>query len=390
MIKLLWFGFIIMLVLAGCGWDGTPTRQNDFIPLTSIEITAESPVIAANTSTNLSVKGNFSGQFTRDVTGQVAWSSNSPTVANFSSVAAPSRVTGFSAGTAVLTATVNGISSNFNLTVSSASISSLTITPVTPTVAKGLSTQFTAKGTFSDSTVQDLTADASWVSSSPSVATISDAAANKGFAQALTEGASTVSVSFGGANDSTLLTVTAPVPLSIAIAPTSANLTVGASQSFTVTASLSDGTTQDVTAGSEWASSNTAIATVGNTAADKGSVKAVSVGVATVTAVYGTLPAVKATVTVISKVLESLELNHVGVFTFSSAAAAVFTATAHFTDGTSQVVTSETVWTISNTSPIVASLDANQPGSVLPGVSGSAILTASYGGLTQTVTIFVP
>jgi hypothetical protein len=274
------------------------------------------------------------------------------------------------------------------LTVSPATITTLTITPVAPAIAKGLKTQFTASGTFSDSTNQDLTHDVVWASSAPNVATVSNAANSKGLADALAVGAATISATFDGFSGTTLLTVTAPVPQSVAITPTSESLSVGDSKDFVVTASLSDGTLQNVTANSNWTSSNTAVATVGNSAADKGSVKAVSTGTATISAVYGSLPAVTATVTVVARTVESLALNAL-TYTFASFAdLADFTATANYNDGTKQDVTSSTIWTIDN--PNVASLNANQPGQVKPVASGTTTLTATFGGKTQTATIIVP
>src|SRR5512138_11418 len=111
MTNLLRSGFIMMVLLSGCGSNGTPTRNNDFTPLTSIQISAATPTIAAHTSTRLSATGNYSGLFTRDITDKVVWSSGSPNVAGFVTASSPNRVTGHIPGTAILTATVGNVSS---------------------------------------------------------------------------------------------------------------------------------------------------------------------------------------------------------------------------------------------------------------------------------------
>ena len=67
--------------------------------------------------------------------------------------------------------------------------------------------QFIATGTFSDNTMQDLTAQASWSSSSQSVATISNAAGSNGLVTSLAPGTTTIAATWGGASGSTLLTV---------------------------------------------------------------------------------------------------------------------------------------------------------------------------------------
>lgn len=388
MFNLICSGLLMIALLSGCGWDGTPTRHNDLSPPTSIEIVADSATIAVNTSTRLTVKGNYSNQYTLDITDQAVWTSETPGVASFSSAASPNQVFARAPGTAILTATVRGVSASFLLTVSQATISSLTVSPAAPSIASGLNTQFSVIGTFSDSSTQNLTDDVVWVSSAPGVASVSNAAGSKGRAQGLAVGTATISASFGGVSDNALLTVTAPVAQSLAIAPASVNLTVGESKNLVATATFSDGTTQNVTATTVWTSGAAAIATVGDSAADKGKVTGVANGSATITALYGGLPAASATVTVADKVLESLALNAV-THTFSSITeVADFTATANYTDKTSEDVTAKATWAVDNSG--IAALVSGNPGQVKPVTSGTTILRATYRGMTQAATLIVP
>jgi Bacterial Ig-like domain (group 2)/Galactose oxidase, central domain/IPT/TIG domain len=71
--------------------------------------------------------------------------------------------------------------------------------------------QYTATGNYSNGTQQNLTASATWTSSSPSVATISAT----GLATAVAPGQTTIQATAGGINGSTLLTVTGPVFLQV-------------------------------------------------------------------------------------------------------------------------------------------------------------------------------
>lgn len=84
---------------------------------------------------------------------------------------------------------------------------------------------------------------------------------------------------FGAACSNSPTTATATV-LSIAVAGSAPVL--GASSQFTATATMSDGTTKDVTTLATWQSSNTADATVSSS----GMVSAVAGGSVTVTASY--------------------------------------------------------------------------------------------------------
>ena len=57
---------------------------------------------------------------------------------------------------------------------------SLALTPLNPSLPRGTVQQFTATGTYSDGSTQDLTTSVSWTSSDTSVATISNAAGSNG------------------------------------------------------------------------------------------------------------------------------------------------------------------------------------------------------------------
>jgi hypothetical protein len=88
---------------------------------------------------------------------------------------------------------------------------SITVTPAHPTISPGGAQQFTATGTYSDSSTQNLTSQVTWNSSNPSAATIN---AN-GLATGVAAGTTTISATLGGVSGNTLLTVQA-APLIIA------------------------------------------------------------------------------------------------------------------------------------------------------------------------------
>ena len=58
------------------------------------------------------------------------------------------------------------------LTVTAAALKSIAVTPANPSVSKGLTQQFTATGTFTDDSTQDLTSQVTWASATTAVATI--------------------------------------------------------------------------------------------------------------------------------------------------------------------------------------------------------------------------
>ena len=92
---------------------------------------------------------------------------------------------------------------------------SITVTPANPTIAVGTTVQFSALGTFSDSTTQDLTTTVTWGSTNTSVATISNVAGSNGKATPVAAGSTDIVATLqitepapGSISGSTTLTVT--------------------------------------------------------------------------------------------------------------------------------------------------------------------------------------
>lgn len=88
---------------------------------------------------------------------------------------------------------------------SAATLSSVAVTPDQPTVAVNATKQFTATGTYSDATTQDISTAVTWSSSDVAVATLDET----GLAMAITAGTATMTATSGDISGSTLLTVTA-------------------------------------------------------------------------------------------------------------------------------------------------------------------------------------
>jgi Bacterial Ig-like domain (group 2) len=396
MTNLLRSGFLILLLLSGCGYNGTPTRHNDFIPLTSIEIVAAPSKIAQKTSTRLTVNGNFSGLFTRDITDQVTWLSDSTNIAEFVTTAQPIRVTGKIPGTATLTATVGSISSTFKLTVSNAAISTMTITPVAPSIAKGLTTQFAVSGLFSDSTTQDLTFDATWTSDAPAFATVSNDPANKGFARAVEVGSANISAAFDntGVNvsDTTLLTVSGPTLQSIAVTPANPSVLSLSSTSFKAIGSYSDGTQSEITTQVAWSSDRIDLATIA-----AGTATTLAQGTTLITASQGAVNG-STNLKVTGGTLSSIVISEANIpplngnITMLEGTESRITATGTFGNGISRDITDAVVWSVSSqnlatVTPPVGKLAFLNAGAV----AGTTTLTASAlsGKVTSTTNLTI-
>ena len=253
---------------------------------------------------------------------------------------------------------------------------SIAVTAVNSSIAVGVTDQFTATGTYSNGTTQNLTSSVTWSSSSTAVATISSA----GLATGVAAGSATIKATSGTISGSTGLTVTAPVTLvSIAVAPASASVTVSGTQQYTATGTYSDGTTQNLTSSVTWSSSSTAVATISSTGIATGVVP----GGATIKATSGTITgSTSLTVSASTVTLVSIEITpanaHVAV-----GASLQLTATGTNSNGTTQNLTSSVTWSSSSTA--VATISS---AGVATGVAaGSATIKASLGLVSNSTTV---
>jgi hypothetical protein len=152
--------------------------------------------------------GAFSDGTTQDVTESATWTTSASQVVTVSSAAGTKGlVTALAPGTAAVSASFSGVTSNAAaITVTAAALVSISVTPSNPTVVVGFGVQFFATGAFSDNTTQDLTNAVTW-SSSSGIALISDATGSKGQAATSGTGTVTITASFGGVSGSTTLTI---------------------------------------------------------------------------------------------------------------------------------------------------------------------------------------
>jgi glucose/arabinose dehydrogenase len=113
---------------------------------------------------------------------------------------------------------------------SGATLASIAVTPVNPSITAGTTQQFTATGTYSDGSTQNLTSQATWTSSSTAVATIN----SSGLATSSSAGTTTISATLSGRSGSSTLTVQPGLAITTASLP---NGTVNVAYSATLAGS---------------------------------------------------------------------------------------------------------------------------------------------------------
>jgi YVTN family beta-propeller protein len=131
---------------------------------------------------------------------------------------------------------VSGSVQTINLSGTGIQLTTIAVTPPTPqSITQGSKISFTATGTYSDSSQQNLTTNVTWKSSNAAVASISNTSGTQGQATGLTPGSTNITAVLGAITSSPVdvLTVTAATHFSVT-AP--ANTPEGTSFNFTVTA----------------------------------------------------------------------------------------------------------------------------------------------------------
>jgi uncharacterized protein YjdB/N-acetylneuraminic acid mutarotase len=261
---------------------------------------------------------------------------------------------------------------------------SLTVTPPQASIAKGLSQQFAAMGTFSDASIVDITSAVVWTSATPTVATV---VPTSGVAQALSPGSTVITATLGTVSGTSTLNVTAAVLESISVQVRTSSgtspppLFVGHSTQLSALGFYSDSTSADVTTVSQWTSNNPSVATVGPTS---GLVQAVSAGSATITATVGSVSgslAVAPQAVVLVSIAVSPSPAYVGI-----GVGLQLSAIATNNDGSTADVTTTAHW--ASSTPSVATIGSTT-GLITGMATGPATISASIGSVSSSAPLSV-
>ena len=259
-----------------------------------------------------------------------------------------------------------------------ATLVSIEVSTATPSVANGLTQQFTATGHFTDNTTQDLTTQVTWASLDGAVATVSNAAGSNGLATTASAGSTTVSATSGAVSGETTLAVTDATLVSIEVVPATSNDANGLPQQFTATGLFTDNSTDDITTQVTWASSDGAVANVSNAAGSNGFATTTSAGSTTVSATSGGVSG-GTVFTVTDATLVSIDVSP-ATPSVASGLPQQFTATGLFTDTSIQDLTTQVTWASSDGTVATVSNAAGANGLAATAAAGSTTVPARQGG----------
>ncbi|WP_351124187.1 Ig-like domain-containing protein [Shewanella sp. T24-MNA-CIBAN-0130] len=340
--------------------------------LNYLAITPANPSIANGLTKQFMVTGTYSNGTSPDVTASVTWSSANTQVAT---VNESGLASGVAIGSALITASLGSEETTTELTITDTILSSIALTPIDPSITKGLTQQLTATATYSDGISVDITASATWLSAETDVATVNDS----GLASALATGTSVVTATFGAKSATSTLTVTDAVLNSIALTPVDPSIANGLTEQFTATGTYSDGTSVDITTSVTWSSADTSVATV----VSSGIARGIATGSSVITATSGAISATSM-LTVTDATLSSITVTP-GNPSIPKDQTQQLKATGVFSDGTSTDITASAEWSSANTS--VATVNTNGLASGV--ASGTSDITATSGATSGSTTLTV-
>ncbi|GAB1341994.1 beta strand repeat-containing protein [Gemmatimonas sp.] len=299
----------------------------------------------------------------------VQWSSNTPTVAVVSSTG---RVQAVAPGSALISATVDGVIGSFTVTVVPVPVATVTVALAATSLLPGQTTTATAiaRSQGGDALAGRIV---TWTSLTPAVATVSAT----GVVTAIATGTSVIRATVEGVSGQATVTVSPTPVATVSVSLAASALFVG--QTTQGTADLRGAANQVLTGRAViWSSANTAVATVSST----GLVTAVSPGTTTITATSEEKSGT-ATVTVSLVPVDSV---HVTLADSSITVGATVQGTAVLRAATGTVLSGRTVtWSSSNSA--VATVNAS--GLVTAVAAGTANISATSEGKTDSAPLTV-
>jgi hypothetical protein len=254
--------------------------------------------------------------------------------------------------------------------------------------------QFTAHGTYSDGSEEDVTAQVSWSSSAPTVVEISNEPGSQGLATALGAGSAEIGAGLSYMTDTTLVGVAGAQLLEIKVTADSSSIGVGSTQQFTAIGTylhpFGGGFIPhtDVTAQVSWSSSAPTVVPISNEPGSEGLATALGAGSAEIGAalagMVGTTPVLVTEAVVLVAIGVAPESPSIGVLSTQQ-----FTAHGTYNDGTEGDVTAQVSW--SSSAPTVVQI-SNGPGSKGRATAvgtGSAEIGAALAGMVGTTPLLV-
>lgn len=364
---------------------GTLALNINAATLNSIDVSPINARLAIGTEQHFHATGRYSDGSIQDLSELVSWTTTDANIAIASNVDdGQGQTTALAQGTTTVSATLFGISGNATVTVTAAQLLSINVVPSELTLPVGVQHTISAEGNFSDGSIQVFDNTVNWESDTPNTVVV-----NNGELNALQPGSARISASLNGISGNTTITVNNATLSSLQINPASQTLAIGTDAQLQAIALYSDGSQWDVTTKVTWDSMDSNQLHVDNSTGHHGQLSALLSGDVIVTATLDGVSA-NATINIANATLTDLRIIAANT-SLDSAEHLQLSAIGDFSDGSSQELTSKVIW--SSDAPSLADISNNDTkrGEVIAGidVSGTAVITASYGSFSPSLSFTI-
>lgn len=361
--------------------SGSTTLTVTDAVLSSISVTPNNASVSIGMQQQFRATAIYSDNSKEDVTVEVNWSSAQSAVA---SIANGSTSKGLAAAKGVgetqISAQFGSMSGSANFKVTAAELVSLEMKPKIVSVLSGVEQQMTVIGTYGDKSSFDLTNSATWSSTRPSIASVSNTQGAKGTVTAKTYGDAVISARVKNLLATGTVTVVDKAVTSIDVTPKDATAFLGMAQQFSAMGTFSDGSTSDVTKEVTWTSDRSVIA-IGNSFGQEGLGIPQKVGSSFVNAGLGAVLG-NTNVTVENVPITSISISPQNV-TIPLGLKQAFTAQAQYANGKKIDITKTATWSSSDESVATISSATDSSGMATSLKAGSTQISASFDETTS-------
>ncbi len=181
--------------------------------LLSLALSPAAPELPIGLSVRMRAVGSYDDGSSAQLASEVSWSSDAPGIADVGSEGSDQAlVTAYAAGTAVIRASLAGVSASVTVTVLPRALVALEVSPPSSALSAGQSVQLSASARYDDDSTADVTSQVSWSSSLPAVASVTES----GLVTTLAEGSALIEASSGDQSASSVVDVGPPVLVQVA------------------------------------------------------------------------------------------------------------------------------------------------------------------------------
>ncbi|EKR09519.1 lipoprotein adhesin LigB [Leptospira kirschneri] len=354
--------------------------------LVSISVSPTNSAVAKGLQENFKATGIFTDNSNSDITDQVTWDSSNPDILSISNASdSHGLASTLNQGNVKVTASIGGIQGSTDFKVTQEVLTSIEVSPVLPSIAKGLTQKFTAIGIFTDNSKKDITDQVTWKSSS-AIASVSNLDDNKGLGKAHAVGDTTITATLGKVSGKTWFTVVPAVLTSIQINPVNPSLAKGLTQKFTATGIYSDSSNKDISSSVTWFSSDSSIATISNAKKNQGNAYGAATGATDIKATFGKVSSPVSTLSVTAAKLVEIQITPAAA-SKAKGLSERFKATGIFTDNSNSDITNQVTWSSSNTDIAEITNTRGSKGITNTLTPGSSEISAALGSIKSSKVI---